>query len=156
MTLEPLPRRVGPISGPLFSPTRRSRRRRLHSDRPCRGPGGPRRGVAAADRGGRSAARVGSDDGKSGTADRAMAGPATARLRRTHRTPFMTARGSGPRPAAPIRATARAEGRFEHGPLGVGQVHAVEYDGDPTDVSGCFRIDETASVAETRIRGVLA
>ena len=32
----------------------------------------------------------------------------------------------GPRPAAPIRATARAEGRFEHGPLGVGQVHAVE------------------------------
>jgi len=41
----------------------------------------------------------------------------------------------GPRPAAPIRATARAEGRFEHGPLGVGEVHAVEYDGDPTDVS---------------------
>ena len=36
----------------------------------------------------------------------------------------------GPRPAAPIRATARAEGRFEHGPLGVGEVHAVEYDGD--------------------------
>ena len=41
----------------------------------------------------------------------------------------------GPRPAAPIRATARAEGRFEHGPLDVGEVHAVEYDGDPTDVS---------------------
>jgi hypothetical protein len=29
----------------------------------------------------------------------------------------------------------RAEGRFEHGPLDVGEVHAVEYDGDPTDVS---------------------
>ena len=42
----------------------------------------------------------------------------------------------GPRPAAPIRATARAEGRFEHGSLDVGEVHAVEYDGDPTDVSG--------------------
>lgn len=41
----------------------------------------------------------------------------------------------GPRPAAPVRATARTERRFEHGPLGVGQVHAVEYDGDPTDVS---------------------
>ena len=41
----------------------------------------------------------------------------------------------GPRPAAPIRATARAEGRFEHGPLDVGEVHAVEYDGDPTDGS---------------------
>ena len=27
------------------------------------------------------------------------------------------------------------EGRFEHGPLDVGEVHAVEYDGDPTDVS---------------------
>ena len=33
----------------------------------------------------------------------------------------------------------------EHGPLGVGQVHAVEYDGDLTDVSGGFRICETAS-----------
>lgn len=32
------------------------------------------------------------------------------------------------------RATARAEGRFEHGPLGVGKVHGVEYDGDPADV----------------------
>jgi len=35
----------------------------------------------------------------------------------------------GPRPAAPIRATARAD------PLDVGEVHAGEYDGDPTDVS---------------------
>ena len=51
----------------------------------------------------------------------------------------------GPRPAAPVRATARTERRFEHGPLGVGQVHAVEYDGDPTDVSRGFRIYETAS-----------
>jgi hypothetical protein len=42
----------------------------------------------------------------------------------------------GPGPAAPIRATARTERRFEHGPLDVGEVRAVEYDGDPTDVSG--------------------
>jgi hypothetical protein len=41
----------------------------------------------------------------------------------------------GPRPAAPIRATTRTERWFEHGPLGVGQVHADEYDGDLTDVS---------------------
>jgi hypothetical protein len=47
--------------------------------------------------------------------------------------------------AAPVRATARTERRFEHGPLGVGQVHAVEYDGDPTDVSRGFRIYQTAS-----------
>ena len=31
---------------------------------------------------------------------------------------------------------ARTERRFEHGPLDVGEVRAVEYDGDPTDVSG--------------------
>jgi hypothetical protein len=37
---------------------------------------------------------------------------------------------------ASIGATARAEGGFEHGPLGVGEIHAVEYDGHPTDVSG--------------------
>jgi hypothetical protein len=36
-------------------------------------------------------------------------------------------------PAA-LRASQRAEGRFEHGPLDVGEVHAVEYDGDPIDV----------------------
>jgi hypothetical protein len=42
----------------------------------------------------------------------------------------------GPRSTAPVGATARTERWFEHGPLGVGQVHAVEYDGDPTDVSG--------------------
>ena len=51
----------------------------------------------------------------------------------------------GPRPAAPVRATARAERRFEHGPLGVGEVHAVEYDGESTDVSGRDRIYEIAS-----------
>jgi hypothetical protein len=51
----------------------------------------------------------------------------------------------GPRRAAPVRATARTDSRFEHGPLGVGQVHAVEYDGDHTAVSGGFRIYETAS-----------
>jgi hypothetical protein len=45
----------------------------------------------------------------------------------------------------PIRATARTERRFEHGPLDVGEVHAAEYDGDPTDVSGRHRIDEIAS-----------
>jgi hypothetical protein len=50
-----------------------------------------------------------------------------------------------PRASAAIGATAGAEGRFEHGPLGVGQVHAVEYDGDPTDVSGPFVIYEIAS-----------
>src|SRR4029078_4751638 len=58
-----------------------------------------------------------------------------APVRKTHRTPFMTARGSVHGQAAPIRATARGEGRFEHGPLDVGEVHTVEYDGDPTDVS---------------------
>ena len=46
----------------------------------------------------------------------------------------------GPRPPAPIGATTGAERRFEHGPLGVGQVHAVKYDGDPTDVSGRDRV----------------
>ena len=40
----------------------------------------------------------------------------------------------GPRPAARVRATARTKRRFEHGPLGAGQVHAIEYDGDHTDV----------------------
>jgi hypothetical protein len=51
----------------------------------------------------------------------------------------------GPRRAAPVRATARTDSRFEHGPLGVGQVHAVEYDGDHTAVSGGFRLYQTAS-----------
>ncbi|MGH9140978.1 MAG: hypothetical protein ACRD2I_07540 [Vicinamibacterales bacterium] len=36
--------------------------------------------------------------------------------------------------AARVRATARTKRRFEHGPLGAGQVHAIEYDGDHTDV----------------------
>ena len=36
----------------------------------------------------------------------------------------------GPGPAAPVRPPARTEDRFEHGPLLVGKVHAVEYDGD--------------------------
>jgi hypothetical protein len=35
-----------------------------------------------------------------------------------------------PRTPAPIGAAPRAEGRFKHGPLGIGEVHAVEYDGD--------------------------
>jgi hypothetical protein len=62
----------------------------------------------------------------------------------------------GPRPTAAIGATARTEGRFEHGPLGIGQVHAVEYDGDPTDVSGRFRIYEIASsVPEPKFANIL-
>jgi len=51
----------------------------------------------------------------------------------------------GPRPATPVGATARTERRFEHGPLGIGQVHAVGYDGESTDVSGRFRVYEIAS-----------
>jgi len=35
----------------------------------------------------------------------------------------------GPRPPASIGATTGTERRFEHGPLGVSEVHAVEYDG---------------------------
>lgn len=35
-----------------------------------------------------------------------------------------------PRAPASIRAPPRTERRFEHGPLSVGEVHAVEYDGD--------------------------
>ncbi len=35
-----------------------------------------------------------------------------------------------PRPAAPVGATGRTKQRLEDGPLGVSQVHAVEYDGD--------------------------
>lgn len=40
--------------------------------------------------------------------------------------------GAGIRPGTPasIRTPPRTERRFEHGPLGVGEVHAVEYDGD--------------------------
>ena len=34
-----------------------------------------------------------------------------------------------PRAPASIGPSARTKGRFEHGPLGVGEVHAVEYDG---------------------------
>ena len=41
----------------------------------------------------------------------------------------------GPGPAASIGAPPRTEGRFEHGPLGVGEVHAVEYDGDRNGLS---------------------
>lgn len=35
-----------------------------------------------------------------------------------------------PGSAAPVGATGRAKQRLEDGPLGVSQVHAVEYDGD--------------------------
>ena len=42
----------------------------------------------------------------------------------------------GPRPPASVGPTAGTKRRFELGPLGVGQVHAVEYDGESTDVSG--------------------
>ena len=37
------------------------------------------------------------------------------------------AAGIGPGPATPVRSLARTEDRFEHGPLLVGEVHAVEY-----------------------------
>ena len=74
-----------------FPPRRSSRRRRLHSARSCRGSVGPWRGVrAAADRGGRSAARVGSDDGKLVAADSAMAGRRHGRPgAQDRRTPLM-------------------------------------------------------------------
>ena len=65
---------------------------------------------------------------------------------------FSAALRASPRPAAPVRATARTDSRFEHGPLGVGQVHAVEYDGDHTAVSGGFRIYETASSLQHLLR----
>ena len=45
----------------------------------------------------------------------------------------------GPRPAPPIGAATGTKTRFEHGPLGVSEVHATEYDGDLTDVSGRAR-----------------
>ena len=70
---------------------------------------------------------------------------APIRLTRPTLSPRRSSARIGPRPAVPVRATARTEGRFEHGPLDVGHVHAVEYDGDPTDVSRGFRIYETAS-----------
>ena len=42
----------------------------------------------------------------------------------------------GPGPPAPVGAAARTKRRLEHGPLGVGEIHTVAYDGDLTDVSG--------------------
>jgi hypothetical protein len=44
------------------------------------------------------------------------------------------AAGFRPRPPAAIGAPCWPEDRFQHGPLLVGQVHAVEYDGDPNRV----------------------
>jgi hypothetical protein len=38
--------------------------------------------------------------------------------------------GVGPRATPFVGPASRSEDRFEHGPLGVGEVHAVEYDGD--------------------------
>jgi hypothetical protein len=52
----------------------------------------------------------------------------------TQRTPFKTARGSIHGPPKSIGATTCPKRRFEHGPLGVSEVHAVEYDGDPNFV----------------------
>ena len=43
----------------------------------------------------------------------------------------------GPRATPSIGPASRAEDRFEHGPLGVGEIHAVEYDGDRTFVHPC-------------------
>ena len=58
--------------------------------------------------------------------------------------------GICPGPPPPIGAAARTKARFEHGPLGVGEIHAAWYDGDrwcdihgkppegtPTPVSFC-------------------
>jgi hypothetical protein len=42
----------------------------------------------------------------------------------------------GPRATASIGTAARPKRRLEHGPLGVGEIHTVAYDGDLTDVSG--------------------
>jgi hypothetical protein len=42
----------------------------------------------------------------------------------------------GPRAPASIGTAARTKRRLKHGPLGVGQIHTVGYDGDLTDVSG--------------------
>ena len=39
-----------------------------------------------------------------------------------------------PGPAASVRPPLRTKDRFEHGPLLVSEVHAVEYDGDPNVV----------------------
>ena len=103
----------------------------------CRGPGGPRRqALQQPIEAGPSAARV---EATMASLVRRIARwqvvPRRARAQdpqdAVHDDPRI-----GPRPAAPIRATARAEGRFEHGPLDVGEVDAVEcHDGDPTDVS---------------------
>jgi hypothetical protein len=41
----------------------------------------------------------------------------------------------GPRPATSIGTAARAEGWFEKGPLGVGEIHAARYDGSRSVVT---------------------
>jgi hypothetical protein len=41
----------------------------------------------------------------------------------------------GPRATTSIGTAARPKRRLEHGPLGIGEIHTVAYDGDLTDVS---------------------
>ena len=55
---------------------------------------------------------------------------------RIHSTAFSTPRGSVHGRPRPIRPSPRAEEEFEHGPLRISEVHAAEYDGDLTDLSG--------------------
>jgi len=49
------------------------------------------------------------------------------------------------RPATAIGTAPRPKERFEDGPLTIGEVHAAEYDGDLTDVSGHVPIYEIGS-----------
>ncbi len=79
MILLPLPRRVGPTAEPLFSPRRTWRRRRLQTDRFCRGLADLPRAAGAEPPAARIVATVGSDGGRSGRADNDAAGRAMAR-----------------------------------------------------------------------------
>ena len=118
------------MAEPLFSPQRRWRRRRLRSDRACRGRADLRRVAGATDRAARALPLLESADDRFDTADSArQIVPRRAGAQHPEHAVQDGAR-IGPRPPAPIGAPTRTEHRFEHGPLGVSQVHAVEYDGD--------------------------
>lgn len=87
MILLPLPRRVGPTAAPLFSPRRRSHRRRLPSGPVCRGRADRPRAVQVVGRVDRSVARVESADDTSDTADSVEANRATGPPSATPRAP---------------------------------------------------------------------
>lgn len=57
------------------------------------------------------------------------------RVNSTHSTPFMTPRGSTYGRTRPFAAASRNGTSVRARPRGVGQVYAVEYDGESTDVS---------------------